>query len=131
MKVINSVIYCSFISCLFISATQAAAADPKCDVTAQAFDHIQQRHCNAGVQASQFLPLYCAKIQDAQEFCEEVQNTTNKSRTVQPDSRIRYDANLGRVVGTQQEKCARLIIKPNGEVITQFPELNYAPGNCS
>lgn len=129
MKLINSVIYSSFISYLFISATQAAA-DPICDVTAQSFAHIQQRHCTAGVQASQFLPQYCATIQDAQQFCEQVQNATNKSRTVQPDSRIRYDANLGWVVGTQQEKCARLIIKPNGEVVTQFPELNGAPGNC-
>ena len=72
MKLINSVIYCSFISCLFISATQAAA-DPKCDVTAQSFAHIQQRHCTFGVQASQFLPQYCATIQDAQKFCEQVQ----------------------------------------------------------
>jgi hypothetical protein len=107
--------------------------DAQCVVTAAGYQHIFARHCTATSGASQLLPQYCGNVAAAQTFCRMVQNAPNQTRTVQPDQRIRYDSNLGQVVGTAGEKCGRLIIESatNGTVVTEFPEFNGAPGNCS
>ena len=107
--------------------------DAQCVVTATGYQHIFARHCTATSGASQLLPQYCGNAAAAQNFCRMVQNAPNKTRVVQPDNRIRYDANLNQVVGTAGEKCGRLIIESagNGTAVTEFPEFNGAPGNCS
>ncbi len=106
--------------------------DAACVVTTAGFHHIFARHCTASSGASQLLPRYCTDAAAAQTFCRMVQNAPNQYRTVQPDNRIRYDANLGTVVGTAGEKCGRLIFESasNGTVVTEFPEFSGAPGNC-
>lgn len=112
----------------------ALAADAACVVTQASYNHIFARHCTASSGASQLQPQYCT-LGGMQTFCQMVQNApnTHKYRTVQPDGRVRYDSNLGMVVGTNGEKCGRLIIQSptNGEVVTEFPELAGAPGSCS
>jgi hypothetical protein len=107
--------------------------DAQCVVTAAGYQHIFARHCTATSGASQLLPQYCGNAAAAQTFCRMVQNAPNQTRTVQPDQRIRYDSNLGQVVGTAGEKCGRLIIESaaNGTTVTEFPELAGAPGSCS
>jgi hypothetical protein len=112
--------------------TDAALVDAQCVVTPAGYQHIFARHCTATSGASQLLPQYCTDAAAAQNFCRMVQDAPNKTRVVQPDNRVRYDANLGVVVGTAGEKCGRLIIEgaANGTVVTEFPELAGAPGNC-
>lgn len=112
------------------SAT-SAAADAVCVVDANGFAHIYQRHCTPNPGANQFTTSYCTQAAQ-QNLCKQVQTATNKTRTVQPDGRIRYDANLGIVVGTVGEKCVRLLTTSatNGTVVTQFPETSGAPGTC-
>lgn len=107
--------------------------DAQCVVTAAGYQHIFARHCTATSGASQLLPQYCGNAAAAQTFCRMVQNAPNQTRTVQPDQRIRYDSNLGQVVGTAGEKCGRLIIESaaNGTTVTEFPEFAGAPGSCS
>ena len=107
--------------------------DAQCVVTAAGYQHIFARHCTATSGASQLLPQYCGNAAAAQNFCRMVQNAPDQTRTVQPDNRIRYDANLNQVVGTAGEKCGRLIIESaaNGTTVTEFPELAGAPGSCS
>lgn len=102
--------------------------DPACVVTQASYDHIHDRHCTPGSGASQLLPQYCTQA-GMQNFCTMVQTAANQTRTVQPDGRIRYDSNLGVVVGTAGEKCGRLVITSaaSGVVITEFPELANAP----
>lgn len=111
---------------------EQVGVDAACVVTAAGFQHIHARHCTPSSGASQLLPQYCTNAAAAQTFCRMVQNAPNQSRTVQPDNRIRYDANLNQVVGTAGEKCGRLIIESatNGNVVTEFPEFAGAPGNC-
>lgn len=121
-----------------IRATQKSATiglDPLCTVSVATFNnHIAPRHCAAvplpGV--NQLLPVYCVNAASAQVFCRMVQNAPNKTRIVQGDGRVRYDSNLGIVVGTAGEKCGRLIITSvaNGDVITEFPETANAPAPC-
>ena len=81
--------------------------------------------------SSQLLPQYCTKS-GMQTFCGMVQNAPQQYRVVQKDQRVRYDSNLGVVVGTAGEKCGRLVItsETDGEVVTEFPELTGAPGVC-
>ncbi len=109
----------------------ATGADAACNVTQASYNHIYARHCTASSGASQLLPQYCT-LGGMKNFCQMVQNAPHQYRTVQPDGRVRYDSNLGIVVGTAGEKCGRLIIQSpaNGEVVTEFPELNGAPGSC-
>ncbi|MFT7772810.1 hypothetical protein [Roseateles sp.] len=98
-------------------------------MTPAALAHIQARHCALVPPpgANQFVPIYCTPA-GAQNFCAMVQNAPLKFRVVQPDARIRYDANLDpTVVGTAGEKCGRMVMEPNGNVVTQFPELGGAP----
>lgn len=116
-------------------AAAAPAVDAACTVSDAVFTgHIQPRHCAAvplpGV--NQFLPAYCTDAAAAQTFCRMVQAAPNKTRTLQQDGRVRYDANLGVVVGTANEKCGRLIITSptDGAVVTQFPETANAPAPC-
>ena len=104
--------------------------DAACVVTPAGYAHIFARHCTAGSGASQLLPQYCGSAATAQTFCRLVQNEPNQYRVVQPDNRIRYDSNLNQIVGTAGEKCGRLVIEPNGDVVTEFPEFAGAPGNC-
>ncbi len=112
-------------------AATSSLGDAACVVTDDAYQHIHARHCTPQPDANQFLQQYCTKA-GMQTFCEMVQREPNKVRTVQPDNRIRYDANLSQAVGTAGEKCGRLIItsQTNGNVITQFPEFNSAPVPC-
>lgn len=117
------------------AATQTAPRDDEqlvdaaCLVTQSSYNHIYARHCSGGGGGSQLLTAYCTQT-GMQQFCGMVQNSPNKYRVVQGDGRIRYDANLAMVVGTQGEKCGRLVIEPNGNVVTEFPELSNAPGVC-
>lgn len=110
--------------------TLVSEVDPPCVVTPAAAAHIQARHCAAPplpVGANQFVPAYCTP-QGMQTFCAMVQNAALKHRLVQPDGRIRYDANLNLlVVGTISETCGRMVMEPDGQVVTQFPELAGAP----
>ena len=113
----------------------APAVDPLCTVSVATFNnHIAPRHCAAhplpGV--NQLLPVYCVDAASAQVFCRMVQAAPNQIRVVQGDGRVRYDSNLGVVVGTAGEKCGRLIITSvaNGAVVTEFPETANAPGPC-
>jgi len=107
-----------------------AAADAGCNVTAASWAHIQTRHCMAG-GGTRFQAGYCTQPAQ-QQLCQNVQAAQNKTRVVQPDGRVRYDANLGVAVGMGGEKCVRLITTSptNGVVVTQFPEDSNAPGNC-
>lgn len=116
-------------------STAAVLVDPPCTVSVATFNnHIAPRHCAAvplpGV--NQLLPVYCVNAASAQVFCRMVQNAPNQTRVVQPDGRVRYDSNLGVVVGTAGEKCGRLIITSvaNGDTVTEFPEFANAPGPC-
>ncbi len=113
----------------------APGVDPLCTVSVATFNnHIAPRHCAVhplpGV--NQLLPVYCVNAASAQVFCRMVQSAPNQIRVVQPDGRVRYDSNLGVVVGTAGEKCGRLIITSaaNGDVVTEFPETANAPGPC-
>jgi len=115
--------------------TQAEAqpkpqVDPPCVVTQAVFaNHIAPRHCAAVPPpgANQFVGAYCT-LAGAQNFCTMVQNSPGRFRVVQVDGRIRYDANLNpAVVGTVGEMCGRMVMEPNGNVVTQFPELAGAP----
>lgn len=113
----------------------AAQVDPACTVSEAVFTgHIQPRHCAAlpPAGANQFVAAYCTNAAAAQTFCRMVQAAPNKTRVVQPDGRVRYDANLGVVVGTIGEKCGRVIMTSaaDGAVVTQFPETANAPGAC-
>lgn len=106
----------------------APEVDSPCVVTPAAYAHIMARHCavNPLPNVNQFVPAYCNQPA-LQTFCRTVQNAPNKTRVVQQDGRIRYDANLGIVVGTVGEKCGRMVMEPNGNVVTEFPELQGAP----
>ncbi len=43
--------------------------------------------------------------------------------TVQENGRLRFDADLGRIVGTSGETEGRVVLDPKSkEVITQFPQ---------
>jgi hypothetical protein len=117
------------------SVGTALAVDAACTVSQDVFDnHIKPRHCAVpplpGV--NQFVPAYCTSAAAAQTFCRMVQAAPNRTRVVQPDGRVRYDANLGVVVGSANEKCGRLIVTSpgNGAVVTQFPETANAPAPC-
>ncbi|WP_423760736.1 hypothetical protein [Burkholderia sp. NLJ2] len=114
-----------------VPESAALAADAACVVDAAGFAHIYQRHCTPSSGANQFLAGYCTQTAQ-QNLCRQVQSAPNQTRTAQSDGRIRYDSNLGIVVGTVGEKCVRLIITSatNGTVITQFPETSGAPGTC-
>ncbi|MCV2886336.1 hypothetical protein OE749_16700 [Aestuariibacter sp. AA17] len=119
-----------FSFCFSTLSLHATAEDARCNVTQQSFNHIQARHCGPNAPGSRFIAQYCQSLQSANQFCALVQNSSIRNRVVQPDNRIRYDANLAQVVGMAGEKCGRLIIEPDGTVVTQFPEFNNAPGNC-
>ena len=113
------------------AAPAVAHTDAACVITPAASAHIYARHCTASSGASQLLPAYCTNA-GMQTFCNMVQNPANaasQTRVVQGDGRVRYDTNLGVVVGTNNEKCGRLIITSpvNGDVVTEFPELAGAP----
>ena len=112
-------------------AATAPQVDPPCVVTQAAYNHIHARHCTPNPGANQFLPAYCSQA-GMQNFCTMVQTAPNQNRVVQPDGRIRYDSNLGQVVGTAGERCGRLIITSlvNGDVVTEFPESANAPPVC-
>jgi siroheme synthase len=121
------------LSLAFAAPTFAGAA---CVVTQDVFDdHIDPRHCdpNQFQNKSKFLVQYCTRAA-AEQFCRSVQNSGAVTRVVQPDNRVRFDAELGIVVGTAGEKCGRVVITSaaDGTVVTQFPEL-AGPGlaNCS
>ncbi|MBB5608672.1 MULTISPECIES: hypothetical protein [unclassified Janthinobacterium] len=118
-----------------LTAATAPAVDAACTVSATVFsNHIKPRHCAAAPLpgVNQLLPEYCTDAAAAQSFCRMVQNAPNKNRVVQADGRVRYDANLGKVVGTAGEKCGRLIMTSptDGAVVTEFPETNNAPAPC-
>lgn len=119
--------------CKGMAPKGAALTDAPCVVTPAGYAHIFARHCTATSGASQLLPQYCTDAAAAQNFCRMVQDAPNKYRTVQPDNRVRYDANLDVVVGTAGEKCGRLVIEgvADGTVVTEFPEFNGAPGACN
>lgn len=112
--------------------TESALVDAPCIVTQAGYQHIYARHCTASSGASQLLPQYCTNAAAAQTFCRMVQSAASQNRVVQPDNRVRYDSNLGVIVGTAGEKCGRVIIEStaNGTVVTEFPEFAGAPGNC-
>ena len=121
--------------CAGTKQTVGVGVDPLCTVSVATFNnHIAPRHCAAvplpGV--NQLLPAYCVNAASAQVFCRMVQSAPNQIRVVQPDGRVRYDSNLGVVVGTAGEKCGRLIITSaaNGDTVTEFPEFASAPGPC-
>ncbi len=108
------------------ACSSPADVDATCVVTQAVFDgHIYPRHCdpNQFPDKSKFLVQYCT-LPAAQQMCQSVQNAPNQVRTVQPDGRVRYDSELGVVVGTDGEKCGRLVINgtADGMVITLFPE---------
>ena len=109
----------------------AALQDAYCVITDASYDHIHARHCSGVAGASQLLNQYCSRA-GMLRFCRMVQNAENQTRVVQPDNRIRYDSNLGVVVGTAGERCGRLIITSlvNGDVVTEFPESANAPPVC-
>ena len=110
----------------------AVPEDAACVITNDSFQHIFQRHCRPD-QGSRLLDEYCSP-EGMQTLCEMIQNAENKSRVVQSDKRVRYDANLDQVIGQDGEKCGRLIITSvdNGNVITEFPEFGGgAPEPCS
>lgn len=106
--------------------------DAPCNVTNTSWVHIYARHCQPG-GGSRFTANYCNQA-SLQNLCTIIQTAPNaqSNRTVQPNGRIRYDVNLGYVVGTNQETCARLVTtsNTNGTVVTMFPELQGAPGQC-
>lgn len=109
------------------AVADSAFADADCAVSVSTFDsHIYPRHCSSASYKgkSKFLAGYCGDVEDAQLFCEMVQNAEDVERTVQPDNRIRYDAQFSFAVGTKGEQCGRVIItsEDNGAVVTQFPE---------
>lgn len=100
--------------------------DADCVVTQAVFDdHIYPRHCdpNQFQDKSKFLLQYCTRAA-AQQMCESVQNAAAQVRTVQQDGRVRYDSELGTVIGTNGEMCGRLVIAStaDGTVVTLFPE---------
>jgi hypothetical protein len=114
------------IGALCFACSSPAQVDATCVVTQAVFDgHIYPRHCdpNQFPDKSKFLVQYCTRAA-AQQMCQSVQNAPTQVRTVQPDGRVRYDSELGVVVGTDGEKCGRLVIKgvADGEVVTLFPE---------
>ncbi|CAM3666121.1 hypothetical protein [Paracidovorax anthurii] len=113
-----------------VAAEAAAAADAPCTVSQSAFNHIYQRHCTPSSGADQLLGVYCQNAASAQQFCRMVQSAPSKYRVVQPDGRIRYDANLGKVVGTAGQRCGRMIMDTSGNVVTEFPESSNAPPTC-
>ena len=133
--IISSIICTGIYGCAGTKPTGGVGVDPLCTVSVATFNnHIAPRHCAAvplpGV--NQLLPVYCVNAASAQVFCRMVQAAPNQIRVVQPDGRVRYDSNLGVVVGTAGEKCGRLIITSaaNGDVVTEFPETANAPPNC-
>lgn len=114
------------IAMLTLACASPALVDANCVVTQAVFDnHIYPRHCdpNHFQGKSKFLVQYCT-LPAAQQMCGSVQNAQDQVRTVQTDGRVRYDSELGVVVGTDGEKCGRLVIKgtADGTVVTLFPE---------
>lgn len=140
MKTFFRLIFCAAFATLVGCASQrhdtvgdsSPVTDSPCTVNAAAFRHIHARHCTASSGADQLRPEYCGNIAQAQNFCRLVQGSPGKTRFVQPDGRVRYDANLGMAVGTAGQKCGRVIItsEANGAVITEFPESSGGPGSC-
>jgi hypothetical protein len=111
---------------LACTGPEAELVDANCVVTQAVFDdHIYPRHCdpNQYQDNSKFLAQYCT-LAAAQQMCASVQNAPAQVRTVQPDGRVRYDSELGVVVGTNGEMCGRLVINgpADGMVVTLFPE---------
>lgn len=111
---------------LTLACTGPELVDANCVVTQAVFDdHIYPRHCdpNQFQNKSKFLAQYCT-LAAAQQMCASVQNAPAQVRTVQPDGRVRYDSELGIVVGTGGEMCGRLVINStaDGTVVTLFPE---------
>lgn len=136
MKTFFRLIFCAAFATLVGCASQQhdpvvdlSPEDRACTVDAAAYTHILSRHCTASSGADQLLPEYCGNRAQAETFCRLVQNSSNRSRTVQSDGRVRYDANLGMVVGTAGQKCGRVIVTSvtNGAVITVFPESSGGP----
>ncbi|MBI5299406.1 MAG: hypothetical protein HY877_03825 [Deltaproteobacteria bacterium] len=91
--------------------------------TVRSAAHVEPNHVNLNREKrrSKFLPE-----EGGQAFVDEVAEKAWKQGnvTIQPqDGRIRFDANLGRTVGTRGETRGRVILDPSsGEVITQFPQ---------
>ena len=86
--------------------------------TEKSAEHIEPRHNdpNRFIDKSKFKPG-----EGGQKFADEVM--TKGKLTVQRDGRLRYDADLGRVVGTRGETWGRVVLDPKtGEVINQFPQ---------
>lgn len=115
-----------------VQEPEQQGADAACVVTQAGFQAIYDRHCTATAGSSQLLPKYCTSAAATQNFCRMVQNAPNRIRIVQADGRIRYDANLGMVVGTAGGKCASIIIDPAaaGTVVSSFPQSSGGPGAC-
>jgi RHS repeat-associated protein len=88
---------------------------PAPQITEKAEQHILDRHFNPDSGASQFISG------------TNIRNTANEvysigSASLQQNGRVRIDADLSRVIGTQGETSVRLVIDPNsGEVVTMHP----------
>ena len=117
-----------FTLAILFGAQSSYADDAACTISQDSFNHINDRHCSGMAGKSQLLPEYCGTKENMATFCKMVQTAPGVQRTEQPDKRIRYDADLGKAVGTKGEKWGRVIIKgtANGEVVTEFPEFSAA-----
>lgn len=93
---------------------------PQPNYTSTSDAHVYPRHHD--------LTLYPSKSkfvlgEGGQPFALEVRNHDAALYMLQADGRHRYDVHdLGRIVGTRGEMGGRVILKPTGEVVTQFPQ---------
>lgn len=116
------------------SAQSAGPQEPDADcvVTEARYHDLYDRHCTATSGSNQLLPRYCTNAAAVQNFCRMVQNAPHKTRVLQSDGRVLYEANLGVVAGTSGETCGRLVIESptDGTVVNGFPQPSGAFGAC-
>lgn len=116
------------------SASESAAQTPDADcvVTQASYQQLYDRHCTATAGGNQLLPRYCTNAAAAQNFCRMVQNAPHRTRVLQADGHVRYEARLEVVAGTAGETCGHLIIESptDGTVVSGFPQSSGAPGAC-
>lgn len=113
-----------------IMSSNLMAGTIDCTLTVDAQNHIVNRHCRVAHgpdNPDQFQDYYCSKDHMV-NLCKDIQVQPDKHLFIQMDGKSRFTANVGYVVGTEGQECARVVVDDNGYMVTIFP---VTEDNCN